>query len=208
MLSGSSTASRFRCGVTWLARVDPDFPALLHLALLFTGFVEWWIAAARPPIWSNGINPRTFFCQLFVDPEFHETFGSYAPSWSITNEIVLLPLLRADRRRGGQVQQVARDDRDDRLPRRRRLAPSSYLPAGYRSHSVLATRFALRPGNVSGFSAHSSPNIAKVCREARTMAKSPSSFWPLLLAAVIASVVFSARPSRICLSWCLQSRSP
>ncbi len=69
-----------------LARATRIVP-LYYIALLFTGFVEWWIATGRPTIWPNGLDPRTFLCQLLLIQNFTETYGSYAPSWSITNEV-------------------------------------------------------------------------------------------------------------------------
>jgi peptidoglycan/LPS O-acetylase OafA/YrhL len=69
-----------------LARATRIVP-LYFIALLFTVFVEWWIAAARPAMWTHGLDPGTFLCQLLLIQNFTETYGSYAPSWSITNEV-------------------------------------------------------------------------------------------------------------------------
>ena len=67
------------------ARVTRIVP-LYYIALLFTGVVEWWIAAGRPMMWPNGLSSRVFLYQLLFIQNFTETYGCYAPSWSITNE--------------------------------------------------------------------------------------------------------------------------
>jgi peptidoglycan/LPS O-acetylase OafA/YrhL len=66
-----------------LSRILP----LYYLALLWAIFVEWLIAGARPHCWSNGINGNVLIAQLFIAQNLTQTFGSYAPSWSITNEM-------------------------------------------------------------------------------------------------------------------------
>jgi peptidoglycan/LPS O-acetylase OafA/YrhL len=60
---------------------------LYYLALAFAVVVEWLIAGARPPYWSNGINGSVLFAQIFILQNLSQTFGSFAPSWSITNEM-------------------------------------------------------------------------------------------------------------------------
>lgn len=69
-----------------LARATRIVP-LYYIALAFTGFVEWSIATSRPTTWPNGLNSRTFLYQLLLIQNFTETYGCYAPSWSITNEV-------------------------------------------------------------------------------------------------------------------------
>jgi peptidoglycan/LPS O-acetylase OafA/YrhL len=49
--------------------------------------VEWLIAGARPPCWFNGINGSVLVAQIFIVQNLTQTFGSFAPSWSITNEM-------------------------------------------------------------------------------------------------------------------------
>src|ERR1700677_111502 len=66
-----------------LSRILP----LYYLALLWAMIVEWLIAGARPPCWSNGINGNVLIAQVFIVQNLTQTFGSYAPSWSITNEM-------------------------------------------------------------------------------------------------------------------------
>ena len=40
------------------------------------------------PIWANGLNQGVLISQFLVLQNFTETYGSFAPSWSITNEVV------------------------------------------------------------------------------------------------------------------------
>jgi peptidoglycan/LPS O-acetylase OafA/YrhL len=67
-----------------LTRILPIY----YLGLVFAVVVERLIASARPPYWGNGINVNTLISQLFVVQNLTQTFGSYAPSWSITNEML------------------------------------------------------------------------------------------------------------------------
>jgi peptidoglycan/LPS O-acetylase OafA/YrhL len=69
--------------VARLTRIAP----LYYIALVFTGIVEWWIAADRPMCWGNGLNAHVFIYQFLMIQNLTQTFGSYAPSWSITNEV-------------------------------------------------------------------------------------------------------------------------
>ena len=68
-----------------LARLTRILP-LYYLALFFAIIVEWGIASDRPPCWLNGLNGGVIACQLLMIQNFTQTFGSFAPSWSITNE--------------------------------------------------------------------------------------------------------------------------
>jgi peptidoglycan/LPS O-acetylase OafA/YrhL len=68
-----------------LARLTRIVP-LYYIALVFTAFIEWWISRDRPPCWRNGLSPEVFVSQLLLIQNFTQTYGSYAPSWSITNE--------------------------------------------------------------------------------------------------------------------------
>jgi peptidoglycan/LPS O-acetylase OafA/YrhL len=69
-----------------VARLSRILP-LYYLALLFAVVVEWLIAPARPPCWRNGIDLDVLIAQVFVVQNLTQTFGSFAPSWSITNEM-------------------------------------------------------------------------------------------------------------------------
>lgn len=66
-----------------LSRVLP----LYYLALFCTVAVELAIAGARPHEWPKGINPGVFVAQLLMVQNLSQTFGSFASSWSITNEV-------------------------------------------------------------------------------------------------------------------------
>jgi peptidoglycan/LPS O-acetylase OafA/YrhL len=66
-----------------LTRILP----LYYIALLTTIFVEGLIATARPACWPNGLNLPVLLGQVVVVQNLTETFGSFAPSWSITNEL-------------------------------------------------------------------------------------------------------------------------
>jgi peptidoglycan/LPS O-acetylase OafA/YrhL len=66
-----------------LSRILP----LYYLALVFAVCVEWFIDGARPACWGNGLNRNVLLAQIFVIQNFTQTYGSYAPSWSITNEM-------------------------------------------------------------------------------------------------------------------------
>src|SRR5262249_40506120 len=55
--------------------------------VLIPGLVEWSIAGARPNEWPNGVNVSTFLGQLVMVQNLTETFGAFASSWSITNEV-------------------------------------------------------------------------------------------------------------------------
>lgn len=69
-----------------LARLTRIFP-LYYLALLFTVFAEWQVGSARPSLWPNGRSPLVLLGQVFAVQGVSETFGSFAPSWSITYEL-------------------------------------------------------------------------------------------------------------------------
>jgi peptidoglycan/LPS O-acetylase OafA/YrhL len=68
------------------ARLSRILP-LYYLALLLAVVVEWLIAPARPLFWYNGVDAGTLIAQLFMVQNLTQTFGSFAPSWSITNEM-------------------------------------------------------------------------------------------------------------------------
>ena len=79
-------AGPFPLGVYLAARLSRILP-LYYLALAFAVLVEWLIAPARPGSWPNGLDGPTLLAQVFVVQELTQTFGSFAPSWSITNEV-------------------------------------------------------------------------------------------------------------------------
>ena len=49
--------------------------------------IEQLIASARPSCWPQGVNLNTLIAQLFILQNLTQTYGSFAPSWSITNEM-------------------------------------------------------------------------------------------------------------------------
>lgn len=67
------------------ARLTRIFP-LYYAALLFAVVVEWLIAPARPYAWPGGVHSSVLVAQLFCVQNLTQTYGSFAPSWSITNE--------------------------------------------------------------------------------------------------------------------------
>ena len=66
-----------------LTRILPLYYVALGSAVLF----ECLMAPARPDCWPHGLNLNTLAAQLFVVQNLSQTFGSFAPSWSITNEM-------------------------------------------------------------------------------------------------------------------------
>jgi peptidoglycan/LPS O-acetylase OafA/YrhL len=69
------------------ARLTRILP-LYYLGLLAAAAAERAVAGYRAPIWPNGLGPSAFLCQLAVVQNFSQTYGCFAPSWSITNEVV------------------------------------------------------------------------------------------------------------------------
>jgi peptidoglycan/LPS O-acetylase OafA/YrhL len=76
---------RFPIGHYLFARATRILP-LYYAGLLFTAALEPLMSDARPWAWPHGINAEVFIAQLFVVQNLTQTFGSFAPSWSITNE--------------------------------------------------------------------------------------------------------------------------
>lgn len=78
---------RFPLKTYLTARATRILP-LYYLALIFAVGVEFAARTfvERPSIWGNGISRPVLACQLLLIQNFTQTFGSYAPSWSITNE--------------------------------------------------------------------------------------------------------------------------
>jgi peptidoglycan/LPS O-acetylase OafA/YrhL len=78
--------ARFPLKTYLVARLTRILP-LYYVALVFAVLVEWLMTPARPWVWPNGINGPTLLSQLFVLQNLTQTFGAFAPSWSITNEL-------------------------------------------------------------------------------------------------------------------------
>ncbi len=68
-----------------IARATRLLP-LYYLALMFAVIVEWGIASCRPANWPNGLNYQTLSGQVVLIQNLTQTYGSFASSWSITNE--------------------------------------------------------------------------------------------------------------------------
>ena len=80
------TRGRFPVKTYLIARLSRILP-LYYVALAAAVVFERLAAPARPSVWPNGLDRGTLVAQLFVVQNFHQTFGSFAPSWSITNEM-------------------------------------------------------------------------------------------------------------------------
>ncbi|MBX6312771.1 MAG: acyltransferase [Isosphaeraceae bacterium] len=98
-------AGRFPLRYYLAARLSRILP-LYYLALLFVVWTERLIAWDRPGYWPNGINGSVLIAQFLGLQGLTQTYGSFAPSWSITNELfyyliygllVCLPLGKPDR---------------------------------------------------------------------------------------------------------------
>ena len=85
-VSRSIDANPFQLMRYLAARLSRILP-IYYLGLALAVVVEPLMAPARPPYWVNGINTNTLIAQLFLVQNMTETFGSYGPSWSITNEM-------------------------------------------------------------------------------------------------------------------------
>ncbi|APW61670.1 acyltransferase family protein [Paludisphaera borealis] len=66
-----------------LTRILPLYYVALASAVVF----EFLMAPARPGCWPNGLDLNTLTAQLIVVQNLSQTYGSFAPSWSITNEM-------------------------------------------------------------------------------------------------------------------------
>ncbi|MDG3007596.1 acyltransferase family protein [Paludisphaera mucosa] len=77
---------RFPLKTYLIARLSRILP-LYYVALAAAVVFEWLMASSRPSTWPHGLDPEALFAQLFVVQNFQQTFGSFAPSWSITNEM-------------------------------------------------------------------------------------------------------------------------
>ena len=69
-----------------LARLSRILP-LYYLALLLAVVVERLMVTARPTCWPRGVSLSGLIAQLFIVQNLTCTYGCFAPSWSITNEM-------------------------------------------------------------------------------------------------------------------------
>ena len=66
-----------------LTRIAP----LYYAGLLFALVVECLIAPIRVPYYPDGVDGGGFLAQVFFTQRLVRTFGAFAPSWTITNEM-------------------------------------------------------------------------------------------------------------------------
>ncbi len=79
-------SGRFPIGHYLKARCTRIMP-LYYVGLLFALVVECLVAPIRPPYYPDGVDGIGFGAQLFFVQRLTRTFGAFAPSWSITNEM-------------------------------------------------------------------------------------------------------------------------
>jgi len=73
----------------YILRISRIFP-LLAVCLTLTGLLEWLMfnSSARPSVWNNGIYINTFFYSMVGLSGFLGQFGSFAPTYSISYELL------------------------------------------------------------------------------------------------------------------------
>jgi peptidoglycan/LPS O-acetylase OafA/YrhL len=165
-----------------IARLTRILP-LYYLALLFTALVEWWIASDRPGNWPNGLSYQVFACQLLLIQNLTETYGSFASSWSITNEafyyllygLLVVWTLRRGRRPVplGMAACLGVGG----------LAHLSYR-LGLRSSAIVSTATLFGLGTLWFLGALIAAHRDRVARDARLQVLART--WPLILAASVA----------------------
>ncbi len=79
-------SGRFSLGVYLLARLTRIMP-LYYAGLLFTLLVEVSVAPIRPSFYPEGLNHVGWLAQVVFAQRLFQTFGSFAPSWTITYEL-------------------------------------------------------------------------------------------------------------------------
>ena len=79
-------SGRFSPGVYLAARLSRIMP-LYYTGLVFAMAVEALVAPIRVPYYPDGLNPVGWLSQLVFAQRFFQTFGSFAPSWTITYEL-------------------------------------------------------------------------------------------------------------------------
>jgi peptidoglycan/LPS O-acetylase OafA/YrhL len=133
---------RFPLKVYFVARLSRILPPYF-IALAFTVLVECLISPARPRCWMNGINGSVLISQIFLVQNITQTFGSFAPSWSITNEVfyyLFYGLLCGSA--------IGRDDRPARVGMVLSLAIATVMQVLY--YTVAHTPFVLSMGMLFG----------------------------------------------------------
>ncbi len=79
-------SGRFPLGVYFAARLTRIMP-LYYAGLFFTLLIELAVAPARPSFYPDGLGYVGWLSQVVFAQRFFETFGSFAPSWTITYEL-------------------------------------------------------------------------------------------------------------------------
>jgi len=80
-------SGRFPLGVYLAARLTRIMP-LYYAGLLFALAVEAAVAPIRPRFYPDGLDQVGFLAQMVFAQRLIRTFGSFAPSWTITNEMI------------------------------------------------------------------------------------------------------------------------
>ena len=81
--------TRFSFKQFWLMRATRLFP-MLFAAIVMAGAFEWMMlgSSARPPIWPENVDVRHFFTNLFGLGGFYGRFGSLAPAYTLSYELL------------------------------------------------------------------------------------------------------------------------
>jgi len=79
-------SARFPIGFYLKARLTRIMP-LYYLGLVFALGVECLVAPIRPAYYPDGLDGLGFASQLVFVQRLTRTFGAFAPSWTITNEL-------------------------------------------------------------------------------------------------------------------------
>ena len=105
-------SGRFPMRVYLVARLSRILP-LYYLALVAAVAAEGVVGGERPSCWQHGRDLYGLLSQVFLVQNLTETYGSFAPSWSITNEVfyyllygLLAPLAVTRRDRPARVGMV------------------------------------------------------------------------------------------------------
>ena len=77
---------RYSLGVYLAARLTRIMP-LYYAGLLFALAIEILVAPIRPPFYPDGVDYVGWLSQVVFAQRLFQTFGSFAPSWTITYEL-------------------------------------------------------------------------------------------------------------------------
>jgi peptidoglycan/LPS O-acetylase OafA/YrhL len=160
-----------------LARLSRILP-LYYLALLLAVVIERCISSSRPSCWPQGVDSSALVAQLFVVQNLIQTYGSFAPSWSITNEMFYYVLY------GAVVHAAAwRGIRSTMLGMSLCVTLALILDwvyfSGYRTGYVRSTGLLFGLGIIWFQGALVAEHRARLCRS--RLARVISGFWPFVL---------------------------